>query len=62
MSLLYEKYINLNIFYDKNLPNVKERSSLALTNSKAQAQFVQTLVHATFKYLFCVKKHFCHRE
>ncbi|HYP43549.1 MAG TPA: hypothetical protein VEQ18_05955, partial [Candidatus Nitrosocosmicus sp.] len=24
-------------------------------NPKAQAQFVQTLVHATFKYLFCVK-------
>jgi len=61
VSLLCEKNINLDMFQDINLPNAKERGSLASMNPKAHAQFVQTLVNATFTYLFFVKKHFYHR-
>jgi hypothetical protein len=40
------------------LPNSKDHSILAAMNPKAQVQFVQALVHATYTYLFCAKTTF----
>jgi hypothetical protein len=58
ISLLCGKEINLDIFYDNNLPNSRDCSILAAMNPKAQVQFVQALVHATYTYLFCAKTTF----
>jgi hypothetical protein len=58
VSLLCGKEINLDIFYENNLPNSKDHSILATMNPKAQVQFVQALVHATYTYLFCAKTTF----
>jgi hypothetical protein len=58
VSLLCRKEINLDIFYDNNLPNSTFRSILAAMNPKAQVQFVQALVHATYTYLLCAKTTF----
>jgi hypothetical protein len=58
ISLLCGKEINLDIFYNNNLPNSRDCSILVAMNPKAQVQFVQALVHATYTYLFCAKTTF----
>jgi hypothetical protein len=50
VSLLHGKEINLHVFYDKNLPNSRDRSIITTMNPKAQTQFSTCHIYIYFLY------------